>query len=156
MGKGGAAARSRDGRVSGSTVSFAFVAGTVATVNPCGFALLPAYLARRVGAEDGTRRSADAVSRALLVGAVTTAGFMLVFGTIGSAIGLGARELTRALPWAGRVLPPLWLAASEHLQLTWGDRGTFRVAGATGDTLPRPRSPASSRGSSTTRTSAGF
>lgn len=90
--------------MTGSTVSFAFVAGTVATVNPCGFALLPAYLARRVGAEDGTRRNADAVSRALLVGAVTTAGFMLVFGTIGTAIGLGARELTRALPWAGLVI----------------------------------------------------
>ena len=43
--------------MTGSTVSFAFVAGTVATVNPGGFALLPAYLARRVGAEDGTRRS---------------------------------------------------------------------------------------------------
>jgi len=90
--------------VTGSAVSFAFVAGTVATVNPCGFALLPAYLARRVGAEDGTRRSADAVSRALVVGGVTTAGFMLVFGTIGTAIGLGARELTRALPWAGLVI----------------------------------------------------
>lgn len=87
--------------MSGGTVSFAFVAGTVATVNPCGFALLPAYLARRVGAEDGSRRGADAVGRALLVGGVTTAGFMLVFATIGTAIGLGARELTRALPWAG-------------------------------------------------------
>jgi cytochrome c biogenesis protein CcdA len=32
--------------MTGSTVSFAFVAGTVATVNPWGFALLPAYLAR--------------------------------------------------------------------------------------------------------------
>ena len=90
--------------MTGGAVSFAFVAGTVATVNPCGFALLPAYLARRVGAEDGTRRSADAVSRALVVGGVTTAGFMLVFGTIGTAIGLGARELTRALPWAGLVI----------------------------------------------------
>ncbi len=90
--------------MTGSTVSFAFVAGTVATVNPCGFALLPAYLARPIGVEDGVRRSADAVSRALVVGVVTTAGFMLVFGTIGTAIGLGARELTRALPWAGLVI----------------------------------------------------
>jgi cytochrome c-type biogenesis protein len=70
-------------------------------VNPCGFALLPAYLARRIGSEDGSRRSLDAVAGALLVGAVTTAGFMLVFGTIGTAIGLGARELIHALPWAG-------------------------------------------------------
>ena len=58
--------------MSGSTVSFAFVAGTVATVTPCGFALLPAYLARRSGVEDGTRRSADAVSGAPLVGGVTS------------------------------------------------------------------------------------
>src|SRR5581483_6181471 len=104
MGPRGAAAGGGCHRVSGGMVSFAFVAGTVATVNPCGFALLPAYLARRVGVEDGTRRGADAVSRALLVGGVTTAGFMLVFGTIGTAIGLGARELTRALPWAGLVI----------------------------------------------------
>ena len=54
--------------MTGSTVSFAFVAGTVATDNPCGFALLPAYLARRVSVEDGAHPSADAVSRALLVG----------------------------------------------------------------------------------------
>jgi len=109
--------------VTGSAVSFAFVAGTVATVNPCGFALLPAYLARRVGAEDGSRRSVDAVSRALVVGGVTTAGFMLVFGTIGTAIGLGARELTRALPWAGLaigvalVLAGAAVLAGGHLRL---------------------------------------
>ena len=94
-------ARSRSSPLSGSTVTFAFVAGTVATVNPCGFALLPAYLARRIGTEDGAGRAADAVARALLVGAVTTVGFMVVFGTIGTAIGLGARELIHALPWAG-------------------------------------------------------
>ena len=58
-------------------------------MNPCGFALLPAYLARRIGTEDGAGRGADAVARALLVGAVTTVGFMVVFGTIGTAIGLG-------------------------------------------------------------------
>ena len=101
MGSRRAPARSRSSRLSGSTVTFAFVAGTVATVNPCGFALLPAYLARRIGTEDGAGRGADAVARALLVGAVTTVGFMVVFGTIGTAIGLGARELIHALPWAG-------------------------------------------------------
>jgi cytochrome c biogenesis protein CcdA len=97
--------------VSGGTLSFAFVAGTVATVNPCGFALLPAYLARRVGAEGGRRKTADALSRALLVGGVTTVGFMLVFGTVGTAIGLGARELTQALPWAGLVIGALLVLA---------------------------------------------
>ncbi len=109
--------------MSGSTLSFAFVAGTVATVNPCGFALLPAYLARRVGVEDGTRRGADAVSRALLVGGATTAGFLLVFGTVGGAIGLGAHALTHALPWAGLaigvalVVAGVAVLAGGHLRL---------------------------------------
>jgi cytochrome c-type biogenesis protein len=94
-----------------ATLSFAFVAGTVATVNPCGFALLPAYLARRIGSSDGTRSGADAVARALLVGAVTTAGFVLVFATIGTAISEGARELTRALPWAGLTIGVLLTVA---------------------------------------------
>ena len=128
--------------MSGSTVSFAFVAGTVATVNPCGFALLPAYLARRIGVDEGTRRSGDAVSRALLVGVVTTAGFMLVFGTIGTSIGLGARELTRALPWAGLVIGVVLVLAGAavlaggHLrlrlpQLRYGSAG----GGMRGDVL---------------------
>jgi cytochrome c biogenesis protein CcdA len=128
--------------LSGGTVSFAFVAGTVATVNPCGFALLPAYLARRVGAEDGTGRSADAVSRALLVGLVTTAGFMLVFGTIGTSIGLGARELTHALPWAGLVIGTALVLAGAavllggHLRLRLPQLGYGRSRGGMqGDVL---------------------
>lgn len=99
------------------------MAGTVATVNPCGFALLPAYLARRIGGEDGDRRGADAVARALVIGAVTTAGFVLVFATIGTAISMGARELTRALPWAGLTIGVLLVLAGlavlfgKHLRL---------------------------------------
>jgi cytochrome c-type biogenesis protein len=65
---------------------------------------LPAYLARRIGADEGRRRGADAVARALVVGGVTTVGFLLVFGTLGTAISAGARELTGGLPWAGLVI----------------------------------------------------
>src|SRR5919198_3498211 len=87
--------------VSGATLSFAFFAGTVATVNPCGFALLPAYLARRLGADEGVRGAPEAVAHALAVGAITSVGFVFVFGTIGTTISLGARELIHWLPWAG-------------------------------------------------------
>lgn len=34
------------------SLSLAFLAGTVATVNPCGFALLPAFLSYYVGAAE--------------------------------------------------------------------------------------------------------
>jgi cytochrome c-type biogenesis protein len=101
---------------------------------------LPAYLARRIGADEGTRRGTDAVARALLVGAVTTAGFMVVFGTIGTAIGLGARELIRALPWAGLtigallVLAGLAVVSGRHLRLRLPGLGARR-GGVRGDLL---------------------
>ena len=53
--------------------AFAFMVGAVATVNPCGFALLPAYLARRLGTDgSGVSDTSDALLRAFAVGAVTT------------------------------------------------------------------------------------
>lgn len=90
--------------MSTTTLSFAFFAGALATVNPCGFALLPAYLARRLGSDDVSRQGSDGVARALIVGGVTTVGFLLVFATLGTTISAGARELTHALPWAGLVI----------------------------------------------------
>jgi cytochrome c biogenesis protein CcdA len=76
------------------------MAGAVTTVNPCGFALLPAYLARRLAGEVEPG-AANAVARALGVGAVTTGGFVLVFGAAASALSFGAYWLMRVMPVAG-------------------------------------------------------
>ena len=79
-------------------VGLSFLRGLIATVNPCGFVLLPTYLmyflgleaARGVpgGAEPGAARRGEAerasVRRALLVGAAVTAGFMAVFVVVGA------------------------------------------------------------------------
>ena len=92
-------------------LAFAFVAGSIATVNPCGFALLPAYLARRLAIDDGTRNLHHAIIRALAAGAVMTFGFLLVFGVGGGAIALGAGWLTSTFPWAGFVIGVLMAAA---------------------------------------------
>lgn len=72
--------------------ALAFTAGMVATVNPCGFALLPAYLSAFVGLDDGTSR-ASAVGRALKVSAALTAGFVAVFGLFGIVISKVTTEL---------------------------------------------------------------
>src|SRR5262249_24974893 len=101
VGRKGGRSERRDrpgGRVTGQ-LTFAFIAGTVASVNPCGFALLPAYVARQLtlGSEPSYRSSA--VARALAVGALTTVGFLLVFGSLGTAITLGLHSLTRVVPW---------------------------------------------------------
>jgi cytochrome c-type biogenesis protein len=81
-------------------LGYALVAGMVAAVNPCGFVLLPGYLGYYLGDGDrapGRRRT----SRALLVSAVMTASFVLLFGLAGILAGLAASALTSALPWIG-------------------------------------------------------
>ena len=71
-------------------IALAFSAGMVATVNPCGFALLPAYLSYFLGLNDDPE-SGDGISgqnpvvRALAVSSAVTAGFLVVFGVIGFA-----------------------------------------------------------------------
>lgn len=65
-------------------VTLSFVRGMVATVNPCGFVLLPTYLMYFLGIESTRRDSERAtVRRALLVGAAMTAGFVVVFVVVG-------------------------------------------------------------------------
>ncbi|CAN5432778.1 cytochrome c biogenesis CcdA family protein [soil metagenome] len=85
------------------TYAFALAAGMAATVNPCGFALLPAYLSTFVGLDhDGGR--AGAIGRALAVSAVLTAGFVVVFATFGLIVTPFALRVEQYLPWATIVI----------------------------------------------------
>ena len=72
-----------------ATVAYPFSLGLVAAFNPCGFALLPAYLSYFIGVEQsGDRPSSGsqalgAMLRAMAVALTLTAGFVLVFGAFG-------------------------------------------------------------------------
>src|SRR6478752_7434337 len=89
-------------------LGFALAAGAVAAVNPCGFAMLPGYLAlvvageaiRKPGASqtEPATRSRTAVARALTATAAMTAGFLLVFGTFGLVIAPLTSSIERYLP----------------------------------------------------------
>jgi cytochrome c biogenesis protein CcdA len=83
--------------------ALALTAGMAATVNPCGFALLPAYLSAFVGLDSDSTRT-TAVARGLKVSAVLTAGFIAVFGIFGIIITKVVDELQRYLPWATLVI----------------------------------------------------
>jgi cytochrome c-type biogenesis protein len=86
-------------------VAFAFAAGLVATVNPCGFAMLPAYLAYFVGLDDATPGSRGAsVARGLGVGALVSAGFLVVFGVSGALVNAGFRSLIDYVPWVALLI----------------------------------------------------
>ena len=85
-------------------LGFAFAAGMASAVNPCGFAMLPAYLGLYLGSneKDGDRRHpVRQVGRALLVGGVVTSGFVLLFGIAGLVIGGGAQFVVGLIPWLG-------------------------------------------------------
>lgn len=88
----------------GARLAIAFSAGMVATVNPCGFALLPAYLSYFLGldaseASERTDRSRSPVVRALVVSAAVTAGFLVVFGIMGLVWSSVSSVLGQRLPW---------------------------------------------------------
>jgi cytochrome c-type biogenesis protein len=83
--------------------ALAFAAGLVASVNPCGFAMLPAYLSFLIGTGERSEARPVAVARALRVGLTVSAGFLVVFGTAGLALTAGARWITTAIPWLALV-----------------------------------------------------
>jgi cytochrome c biogenesis protein CcdA len=83
-------------------LGFAFAAGMVSAVNPCGFVLLPAYVGVFLGEGDGQSvGTGGRVRRGLVVGGTLTVGFVLLFAVIGLLIGSVARVLVDALPWLG-------------------------------------------------------
>jgi cytochrome c-type biogenesis protein len=81
--------------VSAGDLAFALGAGMLATVNPCGFAMLPGYLALVV--TDGGSRGAR-VGRALAASGLMTLGFVAVFGGFGLLSASLASAVQRWLP----------------------------------------------------------
>ena len=89
-------------------LGFAFGAGMASAVNPCGFAMLLAYLGLYLGSDQeivAPVAPARNLCKALLVGLTVTAGFIVLFGVVGTIISLGARFLVvEVLPWLGLVI----------------------------------------------------
>ncbi len=84
--------------------ALAFASGMLATVNPCGFAMLPAYLGYFLGVEGGERDVRASVSRSLGVGLSVAAGFLLVFSVVGVAIYHLSASIYGWVPWATIVI----------------------------------------------------
>ena len=101
-------------------IALAATAGVLAAFNPCGFALLPTYLALFLGTP-ASRTSG--VRRAVVVGASVTVGFVAVFAVVGVALVVLSLSLG---PWlsyvtiaSGVVLLGVgaWLASGRDLAL---------------------------------------
>ncbi|MFD0313285.1 cytochrome c biogenesis CcdA family protein [Streptomyces flavalbus] len=79
-------------------LALALGAGMLAAVNPCGFALLPAYLSLLVLGDDRPGRTV-AVGRALTATVSMTLGFAALFGVFGLAVQPVAGRVQEHLPW---------------------------------------------------------
>jgi len=90
-----------------SSIAYAFGVGMVATFNPCGFAMLPAYLSYFLGLENAAdldHRTDSTVLRAVGVGAAMTTGFVVVFGLLGLVLEPVLSSINDKLPWVTIVL----------------------------------------------------
>lgn len=85
-------------------IAVAFAAGMLATINPCGFAMLPAYLSYFLGLEDGSRDAQAGVFRAFKVGLAVSAGFMVVFAVMGVLIVKFSVVVQPKLPYVTMVI----------------------------------------------------
>lgn len=83
-------------------VGYAFGAGMVSAVNPCGFVMLPVYISLYLGASEDDFASKSIVYRVLrafLVAGMLCCGFGVVFAVIGVAVSFGGSYLMGVAPW---------------------------------------------------------
>lgn len=83
---------------------YAFGAGMIASVNPCGFLVLPSFGLYYLGLDADTTVQVPwhrRLGRALLAGGMATLGFMVLFGSIGFVIALAGRTLLAISPAIG-------------------------------------------------------
>jgi cytochrome c biogenesis protein CcdA len=112
----------------GLPLGLAVAAGMVAVVNPCGFALLPAYASLLVVGDDAPSRTV-AIWRALALAGAMTAGFAAVFGSFGLLLA-GVSNISavqRYLPWFTLVLGLALLGLGGWL-LAGGSLPGLRIA----------------------------
>ncbi len=117
-------------------LGYAFGAGMVAAVNPCGLALLPAYLGlylRDTGT--GQARTRHGFVRAIQVSAIITVGFVLLFGVAGLVLSAATSAIVEYLPWLGLGVGVLLVVVGGRmvggagLHTSLGDKVAGRVAG---------------------------
>ncbi len=103
---------------------YAFGAGMVTTVSPCGIAMLPAYVSLYLRTEEEGYRQQSPLRRGVRAGwlsLVVTVGFVIFFAVMGAILSLGGEFIIRIIPWAAvligisLILLGIWLLAGGWL-----------------------------------------
>ncbi len=100
----------------GIKLGFAYAVGAASAVNPCGFAMLPAYLGLYVSGGNQDQRPFVLVARAVMVGLSVSAGFVVLFGLVGLILGFGSQAIVvAALPYVGLAIGALLIGAGAFM-----------------------------------------
>jgi len=82
-------------------VAFAFGAGMLAAFNPCGSAMLPAYVGYHLSSEGKITNPLRSTLHGLYLGAVVTSGFVFLSLAVGFIITIGGDIIFGFIPFAG-------------------------------------------------------
>jgi cytochrome c biogenesis protein CcdA len=114
-------------------LGYAFVAGMVAAVNPCGFVLLPAWLSAYVSGR-GTMGDDRPVRHSLSVALSLTGGVVGLFLVVGAVVAGVSGSFIVAFPWVGLGLGVLLTAvgglvlAGRSIHLAFIDDWTAKLS----------------------------
>lgn len=127
-------------------IGYAFGAGMISAVNPCGFAMLPAYLSLYLGAGEETFAEQSwllRLGKAVGIASVVTAGFGILFAVIGAIVSAGGTMLLNVMPWVSVIIGSalvvigVWMLFGKHFSITFfsnlgnriGDPRTISIRG---------------------------
>ena len=82
-------------------ILYAFTAGMLATINPCGFVMLPAFIAYQLGLANTSRSITVRLGISITISLMVSAGFITLFGIIGVIISMGGAFIINTFPWFG-------------------------------------------------------
>jgi len=104
-------------------LALAYGLGMLALVSPCGFMMLPAFLAYNLSDSETGGRTVSRLGRGLGAGLLVSVGFASVFFAAGLLIAVGLRSVTEAVPWfsvvigAGLIVMGLAMLAGRRVAL---------------------------------------
>ena len=109
-------------------LALAFAAGMIATINPCGFALLPAYIGAFVAGDDVALRADRRIARAIGVSAAVSVGFAAMFITVGIVFSSASSALRQQMPWVTIIIGTTMVAMGIASIAGWKPRLPFQTS----------------------------
>lgn len=106
-------------------IAFSFSAGIVAAFNPCGVAMLPAYIGYQMGSDDMTVPYLERLSKAFLMGISVTSGFVIFSLIVGLIITAGGGFILHLIPFGGLIVGILMFSLGLTLTLSGKEIGIW-------------------------------